>query len=173
MTFQSANACSMTSSCVDERMESPNYSTHATFSRTIDSLRAGNIMSVLNIVMQLRKCCNHPNLFEPRPVVSPCVSSGVSLLQPRTAELAQELDPKSAVMSLMSLIGSRTNSASLLRLGDPAALLAEIKQEAEAPLPKITGFKFTADQKFKTFSTYVAPAPEVGKLDEPNFTGYF
>ncbi len=28
-------------------------------------------MSVLNILMQLRKCCNHPNLFEPRPIVSP------------------------------------------------------------------------------------------------------
>jgi SNF2 family DNA or RNA helicase len=39
--------------------------------RTKDNLRSGNVMSVLNIVMQLRKCCNHPNLFEQRPIVSP------------------------------------------------------------------------------------------------------
>lgn len=28
-------------------------------------------MSVINVLMQLRKVCNHPNLFEPRPIVSP------------------------------------------------------------------------------------------------------
>lgn len=34
----------------------------------------GSIVSVLNIVMQLRKVCNHPNLFEPRQVQTPfCV----------------------------------------------------------------------------------------------------
>lgn len=31
------------------------------------------MLSVLGIIIQLRKCCNHPNLFEPRPVVSPLV----------------------------------------------------------------------------------------------------
>ena len=28
------------------------------------------MMSVLNSLMQLRKVCNHPNLFESRPIVS-------------------------------------------------------------------------------------------------------
>jgi len=28
-------------------------------------------MSVINILMQLRKVCNHPDLFDPRPTVSP------------------------------------------------------------------------------------------------------
>ena len=28
------------------------------------------LLSVINVLMQLRKCCNHPNLFEPRPSVS-------------------------------------------------------------------------------------------------------
>ena len=27
-------------------------------------------MSVINVLMQLRKVCNHPNLFEPRPIVT-------------------------------------------------------------------------------------------------------
>uniref|UniRef100_A0A0N4WCL1 Helicase domino n=1 Tax=Haemonchus placei TaxID=6290 RepID=A0A0N4WCL1_HAEPC len=39
--------------------------------RTRENLKSGNVLSVLNIVMQLRKCCNHPNLFEQRSVESP------------------------------------------------------------------------------------------------------
>uniref|UniRef100_A0A915LI26 Uncharacterized protein n=1 Tax=Meloidogyne javanica TaxID=6303 RepID=A0A915LI26_MELJA len=30
------------------------------------------------VIMQLRKCCNHPNLFEPRPVVSPLIIQPIS-----------------------------------------------------------------------------------------------
>ena len=36
--------------------------------RTKEALASGHYMSIL---MQLRKVCNHPNLFDPRPVVSP------------------------------------------------------------------------------------------------------
>lgn len=38
---------------------------------TRKTLASGNFMSVINVLMQLRKVCNHPNLFEPRPTVSP------------------------------------------------------------------------------------------------------
>lgn len=41
-------------------------------------------MSVLNIVMQLRKCCNHPNLFEPRPILSPFVTQRLTITLPGT-----------------------------------------------------------------------------------------
>lgn len=34
-------------------------------------------MSVINILMQLRKVCNHPNMFEPRPIVSPFRMEGL------------------------------------------------------------------------------------------------
>lgn len=30
-----------------------------------------NFMSMMNVLMQLRKVCNHPDLFEPRPIASP------------------------------------------------------------------------------------------------------
>ncbi len=39
--------------------------------RTKETLATGNLLSVINVLMQLRKVCNHPNLFEPRPTVSP------------------------------------------------------------------------------------------------------
>lgn len=45
--------------------------------RTKETLAAGHYMSVINILMQLRKVCNHPNLFDPRPVVSPLSMDGL------------------------------------------------------------------------------------------------
>lgn len=45
--------------------------------RTKETLAGGNFYSVINVLMQLRKVCNHPNLFEPRPITSPFrMSSG-------------------------------------------------------------------------------------------------
>ena len=41
--------------------------------KTKETLEGGNFMSVINVLMQLRKVCNHPNLFEARPTVSPLV----------------------------------------------------------------------------------------------------
>ena len=52
--------------------------------RTKESLATGNYLSVVNILMQLRKVCNHPDLFEPRPILSPFRVTG---LQYYTASL--------------------------------------------------------------------------------------
>lgn len=38
---------------------------------TKKTLESGNYLGIANILMQLRKVCNHPDLFEPRPIVSP------------------------------------------------------------------------------------------------------
>ena len=48
------------------------------FSSTRDTLATGHFLSVINILMQLRKVCNHPNLFDPRPIVSPFRMEGVT-----------------------------------------------------------------------------------------------
>ncbi|CAF4346248.1 unnamed protein product [Rotaria socialis] len=40
---------------------------------TRDIIQQGNLMSVINILIQLRKICNHPDLFESRPIISPFV----------------------------------------------------------------------------------------------------
>ena len=47
------------------------------FSRTKETLASGHFMSVINILMQLRKVCNHPSLFDPRPIVSPFQMEGL------------------------------------------------------------------------------------------------
>lgn len=40
-------------------------------SSTRASLASGSYLSMMNVLMQLRKVCNHPDLFEARPIVSP------------------------------------------------------------------------------------------------------
>jgi hypothetical protein len=35
------------------------------------TMRSGGYLGLMNIVMQLRKVCNHPDLFAPRPIFSP------------------------------------------------------------------------------------------------------
>uniref|UniRef100_A0A8C6LST3 Snf2-related CREBBP activator protein n=1 Tax=Nothobranchius furzeri TaxID=105023 RepID=A0A8C6LST3_NOTFU len=54
---------------------------------TRETLASGHFMSVINILMQLRKVCNHPNLFDPRPIQSPFITQPIIF---RTASLVQD-----------------------------------------------------------------------------------
>ena len=47
------------------------YEEFMSLTKTKETLASGNFLSVINILMQLRKVCNHPNLFETRSVQSP------------------------------------------------------------------------------------------------------
>ncbi|CAL8090567.1 unnamed protein product [Orchesella dallaii] len=53
--------------------------------KTRDTLNQGNLLSVINVLMQLRKVCNHPNLFEPRPIASPFQTEGINYSMPSCA----------------------------------------------------------------------------------------
>lgn len=44
--------------------------------------KSGNFMGMMNVLMQLRKVCNHPDLFEPRSIVTPFVLQPLSLSAP-------------------------------------------------------------------------------------------
>jgi SNF2 family DNA or RNA helicase len=50
-------------------------------------------MSVINILMQLRKVCNHPDLFDPRPTISPFHMEGIVFVIASLALRALETDP--------------------------------------------------------------------------------
>ena len=39
----------------------------------------GNFMGMMSVLMQLRKVCNHPDLFEPRSVTTPFVMEPLSM----------------------------------------------------------------------------------------------
>nr|XP_028560870.1 helicase SRCAP isoform X1 [Podarcis muralis] len=72
---------------------------------TKETLATGHFMSVINILMQLRKVCNHPNLFDPRPIHSPFITEGICF---NTASLilhALDNDPfKHADLGIFDLI---------------------------------------------------------------------
>ncbi|GFN95546.1 helicase domino [Plakobranchus ocellatus] len=61
--------------------------------KTKETLASGHFMSVINILMQLRKVCNHPNLFDPRPIVSPFKMEGIVYQTASLASRALEYDP--------------------------------------------------------------------------------
>ncbi|AMD19772.1 HCL379Wp [Eremothecium sinecaudum] len=47
--------------------------------QTKATLASGNFMSIINCLMQLRKVCNHPDLFEVRPILTSfCIDRGVT-----------------------------------------------------------------------------------------------
>lgn len=61
--------------------------------RTKETLASGNMLSVINVLMQLRKVCNHPNLFEPRPTISPFQMEALPYTVPRCVFNILEYDP--------------------------------------------------------------------------------
>ncbi|KAL5289206.1 EP400 family protein [Megaselia abdita] len=61
--------------------------------KTKETLNSGSLLSVINVLMQLRKVCNHPNLFETRPTVSPFQMEGLSIKAPSLVCNILQYDP--------------------------------------------------------------------------------
>ncbi len=61
--------------------------------RTRETLARGHFMSVINILMQLRKVCNHPNLFDPRPIQSPFITKAIIYSTASLVQRALETSP--------------------------------------------------------------------------------
>ncbi|XP_046390170.1 helicase domino isoform X2 [Ischnura elegans] len=61
--------------------------------KTRETLATGNLLSVINVLMQLRKVCNHPNLFESRPTFSPFQMEGLTIHVPSLVYRALSYDP--------------------------------------------------------------------------------
>jgi E1A-binding protein p400 len=71
------------------------YDEFMSLSSTKKKLAEGHYMSVINILMQLRKVCNHPDLFEPRPIVSSFVTESIHFHVPSCVyNLTNDLDDK-------------------------------------------------------------------------------
>ncbi|XP_006810848.1 helicase SRCAP-like, partial [Neolamprologus brichardi] len=60
---------------------------------TRETLASGHFMSVINILMQLRKVCNHPNLFDPRPIQSPFIMQPIIFHTASLVHDALEVSP--------------------------------------------------------------------------------
>lgn len=58
------------------------YEEFMSLSKTKETIASGSFLSVINVLMQLRKVCNHPNLFEPRPTISPFMMRSIAYKVP-------------------------------------------------------------------------------------------
>ncbi|XP_065118886.2 uncharacterized protein srcap isoform X4 [Paramisgurnus dabryanus] len=73
---------------------------------TRETLASGHFMSVINILMQLRKVCNHPNLFDPRPIHSPFITKLIVYSTASLVQRALETSPfERCDLSLFDLVG--------------------------------------------------------------------
>ncbi|CAH2308298.1 helicase SRCAP isoform X1 [Pelobates cultripes] len=107
---------------------------------TRDTLASGHFMSVINILMQLRKVCNHPNLFDPRPIHSPFITSAICYRVPSLVLHPLHLHPLQHVdMSRFDLINmeghvSRYESEVFLPHNKPTrSLIQEIADSPDLP----------------------------------------
>ncbi|KAG8431409.1 hypothetical protein GDO86_018871 [Hymenochirus boettgeri] len=107
---------------------------------TKETLASGHFMSVINILMQLRKVCNHPNLFDPRPIHSPFITSTICYSIPSLVLQALHRHPLQHVdMSMFDLVNKegkvcRYESEVFLPRYKPArALIQEIADSPELP----------------------------------------
>ena len=50
---------------------------------TREQLSSGSFLSMMGVLMQLRKVCNHPDLFETRPIRTPFVCEAIVLAVPK------------------------------------------------------------------------------------------
>ncbi|XP_059614802.1 helicase domino isoform X2 [Phlebotomus argentipes] len=115
--------------------------------KTRETLASGNLLSVINVLMQLRKVCNHPNLFEVRPTISPFRMDGIKYW---TASLVcnvldynplEQIDLHSLNLVLINLELSLTAYVAhrSKQLSTPRKLIEEIDTAPELPPQCPTG----------------------------------
>eukprot|EP00891_Asterochloris_glomerata_P002326 jgi/Astpho2/2326/e_gw1.00043.32.1_t len=68
------------------------YEDYMDSSDTTATLASGNFLGIINVLMQLRKVCNHPDLFEGRPIVSAFDAQPLDFQLPSLA--TQALQPR-------------------------------------------------------------------------------
>ena len=68
-------------------------------SATKASLSGGNFLGMMNVLIQLRKVCNHPDLFEPRPIQSPFACAALPLQAAALVTRALERHPLETLTS--------------------------------------------------------------------------
>lgn len=102
--------------------------------------KGGNFMGMMNVLMQLRKVCNHPDLFEPRAVITPFAMNGIDAVFPKMIFECLERDRWLTVSDGMiaSLwCGSTGLSCPILCL-DHNQLIAEQLSRLRTPLQVFT-----------------------------------
>jgi E1A-binding protein p400 len=94
-------------------------------------LASGNLLEIINVLMQLRKVCNHPDLFEERPIYSPVEMGSLVLTYPRIVfGLSQNRVEASSCTLLLS---------SLQQLNTREVELCAYSNKTKPPYPALLG----------------------------------
>lgn len=110
--------------------------------KTKETLASGNLLSVINVLMQLRKVCNHPNLFEVRPTISPFRMDQINMTVPSMVYNIVQYDPlKDIDLVALNLILIHLETTCLTafvayrmkQLITPKKLIEEIDNAPELP----------------------------------------
>lgn len=115
--------------------------------KTKETLASGNLLSVINVLMQLRKVCNHPNLFEVRPTISPFRMDQIDLKVPAMVRNIVQYDPTKDVDLIalnLVLVHLETCLSAFVayrmkQLITPKKLIEEIDSSPELPPTVPTG----------------------------------
>ncbi|KAJ1374919.1 HSA [Parelaphostrongylus tenuis] len=133
---------------------------------TRDKLKSGNMLCVLNIVMQLRKCCNHPNLFEPRPVQSPLCLHRLQCVVPR---MVIDLDDKVFGRDLPEFLDIRKRFTGICSSTvGRAPKIEELERSNNTRPPIVSGFRFRRPVPSKESVTNEANSLEVASVVDLN-----
>ncbi|KAF9768898.1 swr1 complex component [Fusarium sp. DS 682] len=85
---------------------------------TKETLNSGNYLSIINCLMQLRKVCNHPDLFVDRPIMtsfrmSKSVVSDYDFIEQRVQKLLHDPNPmKDVSLGFLNLIPTQSENLS-------------------------------------------------------------
>ncbi|CAK9228992.1 unnamed protein product [Sphagnum troendelagicum] len=129
-------------------------------SDTQETLASGNFLGLINVLMQLRKVCNHPDLFEGRPIISSFDMPGIELHLSSAACSALTLDPLRAV-------GMESVNGYLSHIEHDMALWeAEEVITMKTPAPIIVELASSGEDTWKQCYTKNKPSKEVRGVTE-------
>ncbi|BFZ53376.1 swr1 complex component [Savitreella phatthalungensis] len=110
--------------------------------QTRETLASGNFLSIINCFMQLRKVCNHPDLFESRPIVTSLAfeRSAVAVYEPRELLIRRRLlrttDNNRSALATLNLVNVINGQMSSLAAESARQLIEELPSVPEKPISK-------------------------------------
>lgn len=155
-------------------------------SKTKETLASGNFMSIVNCLMQLRKVCNHPDLFEVRPILT-SFESGNSVMHDysnmnRTiSKMVHRNDYDSTVdKHTLNLVFSRNDLSLEKHRSEEISKLSSVKQfisdinslRKQIPAEESVSKSLISNQDANKFFKYFGEQRIERKLDSIKFQKY-
>ena len=152
-------------------------------SSTRKAMNGGNFMGMMNVLMQLRKVCNHPDLFEPRSVTTPFTMEPLSMTTATC--VANAVEPESGLEQLSSQLMlplwsmgygipsfdqtcsiDSVLSSQLAQLVTPESLIIERAKAQESSEPKPTA---EMDGGLASFLSRIRDYDDRARIDKAHF----